>query len=140
MVMYMSVYVGVLFTTDETGVHIQCILHPWLYVLGYLLAFGTVLAKMWRVYHIFHNPMPKMKMKDWHLVLMALGVTAIGIVLLVIRSGLQVSPPQLVRDNENREGRTVRVRAYSLDVFIDSRGHMFCLLGKHHTVFIFMKK
>lgn len=69
------------------------------------------------------------KMKDWHLVLMALGVTAIGIVLLVIRSGLQVSPPQLVRDNENREGRTVRLRAYSLDVFVDSRGHMFCLLA-----------
>ena len=48
-------------------------------------------------------------MKDWHLILMALGVTAIGIALLVIRSGLQVNPPQLIRDNENREGRTVRV-------------------------------
>ena len=35
------------------------------------------------------------KMKDWHFVLMALGVTAIGSVLLVIRSGLQVSPPSL---------------------------------------------
>ena len=40
--------------------HLSTQLHPWLYILGYLLAFGTVLAKMWRVYHIFHNPMPKM--------------------------------------------------------------------------------
>ena len=30
-------------------------------------------------------------------------------------------PSQLVRDNENREGRTVRERAYSLDASIDSR-------------------
>ena len=33
-------------------------LHTWIYVLGYLLAFGTILAKMWRVYQIFHNPAP----------------------------------------------------------------------------------
>ena len=33
-------------------------LHTWIYVLGYLLAFGTILAKMWRVYQIFHNPTP----------------------------------------------------------------------------------
>ena len=33
-------------------------LHTWMYVLGYLLAFGTILAKMWRVYQIFHNPTP----------------------------------------------------------------------------------
>jgi len=33
-------------------------LHTWVYVLGYLLAFGTILAKMWRVYQIFHNPTP----------------------------------------------------------------------------------
>ena len=33
-------------------------LHTWMYVLGYLLAFGTILTKMWRVYQIFHNPSP----------------------------------------------------------------------------------
>ena len=33
-------------------------LHTWMYVLGYLLAFGTILTKMWRVYQIFHNPTP----------------------------------------------------------------------------------
>ena len=33
-------------------------LRTWMYVLGYMLAFGTILAKMWRVYQIFHNPTP----------------------------------------------------------------------------------
>ena len=30
-------------------------LYSWLFTVGYLLAFGTILAKMWRVYQIFHN-------------------------------------------------------------------------------------
>ena len=33
-------------------------LHTWMYLLGYLMAFGTTLAKMWRVYRIFHNSTP----------------------------------------------------------------------------------
>ncbi len=34
-------------------------LSDWLYISGYLLVFGTILAKMWRVYYIFHNPVSK---------------------------------------------------------------------------------
>lgn len=30
----------------------------WLFTVGYSLIFGTIVAKMWRVYHIFHNPAP----------------------------------------------------------------------------------
>ena len=30
----------------------------WVYGIGYLLVYGTILAKMWRVYHIFHSPNP----------------------------------------------------------------------------------
>ena len=30
----------------------------WMYLLGYLMTFGTILAKMWRVYQIFHNSTP----------------------------------------------------------------------------------
>ena len=30
----------------------------WIYGMGYLLVYGTILAKMWRVYQIFHNPTP----------------------------------------------------------------------------------
>ena len=30
-------------------------------IIGYSLAFGAVLAKMWRVYQVFHNPTPNKK-------------------------------------------------------------------------------
>ena len=30
----------------------------WAYGIGYLLVYGTILAKMWRVYQIFHDPSP----------------------------------------------------------------------------------
>ena len=43
-----------MFVCNELFLSFQ--LHPWLYTVGYLLAFGTVLVKMWRVYYIFHNP------------------------------------------------------------------------------------
>ena len=36
-------------------------LQHWLFTIGYSLAFGAVLAKMWRVYQIFNNPTPKKK-------------------------------------------------------------------------------
>lgn len=31
--------------------------------MGYILAFGAVLVKMWRVYHIFKNPHPNKKVE-----------------------------------------------------------------------------
>ena len=82
LLMYFSVYIQLLYSTKERGNHVHCTvrtalqlpstplivnimmknpfmqLHTWMYVLGYLLAFGTILAKMWRVYQIFHNPAP----------------------------------------------------------------------------------
>ena len=142
--------------------------------MGYLLAFGTVLAKMWRVYHIFHNPSPRkmvsvevvcspvatkmqvscwdsnellnlmqsssmkvksllhdtmsqglngvistdlQKLKDWHLVIAVLGVTAVGVALLVTRSALLPKQPKLIKDSENSEGRTVRKRIIVLFEF-----------------------
>ena len=36
-------------------------LQHWLFTIGYSLAFGMVLAKMWRIYQIFHNPTPNKK-------------------------------------------------------------------------------
>ena len=36
----------------------------WLFTVGYSLVFGAVLAKMWRVFHIFHNPKPKKKVRN----------------------------------------------------------------------------
>ena len=86
LLMYFSALVQLLYTTNETANHISCIvrmevpfaireyhkrvkmahtfgifpmqLHTWMYVMGYMLTFGTILAKMWRVYQIFHNPTP----------------------------------------------------------------------------------
>ena len=36
-------------------------LQNWLNTIGYTLAFGTILAKMFRVYYIFNNPSPSKK-------------------------------------------------------------------------------
>ena len=47
-------------------------------------------------------------MKDWHLVIVVLGVTAVGITLLVARSALLPTQPKRIKDSENSEGRTVR--------------------------------
>ena len=37
-------------------VHTQ--VREWLFTIGYTLAYGAMLAKLWRVYKIFHNPAP----------------------------------------------------------------------------------
>ena len=44
--------------------HIQ--IEHWLFTIGYSLAFGTVLAKMWRVYQIFSNPKLNKKVSHVH--------------------------------------------------------------------------
>ena len=75
--MYLSLLVGLLPTVNRHVFHIQCTvsivcLHLyimmytlkvpiWLYGVGYLLVYGPILAKMWRVYQIFHNPSPGKK-------------------------------------------------------------------------------
>ena len=38
-------------------------IHPWFASLGYSLCFGTINAKMWRVFYIFHNPKPAKRKK-----------------------------------------------------------------------------
>ena len=34
--------------------------------IGYSLVFGTILAKLWRIYFIFHDPFKKMKTRVRH--------------------------------------------------------------------------
>ena len=53
------------------------------------------------------------KLKDWHLVIAVLGVTAVGIVLLVTRSALLPKQPELIEDRQDSEGRTVRARIHA---------------------------
>ena len=36
-------------------------IQEWLFTIGYVSAYGALLAKLWRVYKIFHNPAPNKK-------------------------------------------------------------------------------
>ena len=62
------------------------------------------------MFHCMHGVISTdlQKMKDWHLVTALLGVTAVGVTLLVARSALLPKQPKLIKDSENSEGRTVR--------------------------------
>ena len=46
--------------------------------------------------------------KDWHLVMVVLLVTGVGMLLVAVKSAVQYDPPILVKHKENLEGRTVR--------------------------------
>ena len=111
-------------------------LEHWLFAIGYSLAFGAVLAKMWRVFHIFHNPKPKKKvrksftiycynsgdpfkyvntqcalqiMKDWLLIVISLTVCGIVVVLLFLETTVPHLRGAVVleRDSEDSVGRDV---------------------------------
>ena len=47
--------------------------------------------------------------KDWHLVLVVVLIISIAVPLVVGKTVSQRKPPVLLRDNENREGRMVRL-------------------------------
>ena len=50
----------------ENEVTVCMQIQHWLFTIGYSLAFGTVLAKMWRVYQIFNNPKLNKKVRLLH--------------------------------------------------------------------------
>ena len=60
-ILYMDTYFFVIPTTNPQVVTALCNLTPWLTALGYSLCYGTILAKMVRVYYIFDNPTPHKK-------------------------------------------------------------------------------
>ncbi|CAI8043133.1 Gamma-aminobutyric acid type B receptor subunit 2 [Geodia barretti] len=106
--MYLSVFLGLLPSTKKAVIRMQCNVHVWLYGVGYLLVYGTLLAKMWRVYQIFHNPYPnKTILKTWHLMCVVFSVTGVGVLLILARSVAQaLTDPDLVTNKENLEGAT----------------------------------
>jgi gamma-aminobutyric acid type B receptor len=108
LLMYLSVFLGLLPSTKKSVIQMQCNVHVWLYGVGYLLVYGTLLAKMWRVYQIFHNPNPnKTILKTWHLVCVVFSVTGVGVLLILARSVAQaLTDPYLVTNKENPEGAT----------------------------------
>jgi gamma-aminobutyric acid type B receptor len=105
--MYLSVFIGLLPATHETLFRAQCIVHAWVYGIGYLLVYGTILAKMWRVYQIFHNPKPKQGLlKTWHMLCIVATIAGIGVLLLSTKTIVQVFyHPVLVPNSEDPEGR-----------------------------------
>ena len=60
-ILYMDTYFFIIPTTNQQVVTVLCNLTPWLTALGYSLCYGTILAKMVRVYFIFDNPTPQQK-------------------------------------------------------------------------------
>uniref|UniRef100_A0A1X7UH13 G-protein coupled receptors family 3 profile domain-containing protein n=1 Tax=Amphimedon queenslandica TaxID=400682 RepID=A0A1X7UH13_AMPQE len=62
-----------------------CYISLYLDFIGYTIAFGTILSKMWRIYYIFHNPSPNKKiLTDWHLIGLILLITAGMVAILII--------------------------------------------------------
>ncbi|KAL5471263.1 hypothetical protein EMCRGX_G029359 [Ephydatia muelleri] len=90
--MYISVYIYIRPVKDSSGIRGSCVLREWLFVVGYALCFGSVLAKMWRIYYIIQNPTAKkIVFKDWQMIAVALCISAVGVVLLILGTAV----PQL---------------------------------------------
>ena len=60
-VFYVDAIIHVFPTVDHDVIGALCNLTPWLLAIGYSLCYGTILAKMTRVYYIFNNPSLKRK-------------------------------------------------------------------------------
>ena len=61
-ILYMATYFFIIPTTNMQAVIALCNITPWLTALGYSFCYGTILAKMVRVYYIFDKPTPQQKM------------------------------------------------------------------------------
>ena len=66
-ILYVGTYFFIIPTTDQQVHILLCNLTPWLTALGYSLCYGTILAKMLRVYFIFDNPTPPKKKVGYNL-------------------------------------------------------------------------
>ena len=64
-VLYLDTIFFVIPSTDPGVVTVFCNLTPWLTAIGYSLCYGTILAKMARVYYIFNNPSTNKKVCVW---------------------------------------------------------------------------
>ena len=60
-VLFVNLYLFVIPTTNQLAVTVLCNITPWLTAIGYSLCYGTIVAKMIRVFYIFDNPTPKPK-------------------------------------------------------------------------------
>eukprot|EP00731_Ephydatia_muelleri_P021194 Em0013g921a len=86
MVLYTSIFFLAIQSTDETITTAICNVRIWLWAIGYSVAFGPVLGKMYRVYYVFNNPKPKRKrvVKDWMIGVLISVLAGIDVIILVI--------------------------------------------------------
>ncbi|KAL5457081.1 hypothetical protein EMCRGX_G034319 [Ephydatia muelleri] len=84
--MLFSIYLYCISSSDFTLQTIVGKIRLWTQAVGFSLCFGTILAKVWRVYYIFHNPsaVKKTPPKDWQLFLFVMALIVIDIVFLTI--------------------------------------------------------
>lgn len=60
-ILYINICCTVVPSTNPNVVTVFCNLTPWLTAIGYSLCYGTIVAKMCRVYYIFNNPTSQKK-------------------------------------------------------------------------------
>ena len=65
-ILYLNICFYIVPTTNPTAVSVLCNITPWLTALGYSLCYGTILAKMCRIYYIFNDPTPNRKVLFHH--------------------------------------------------------------------------
>lgn len=102
-VLYLDTFFFVIPSTSRDVVNVFCNLTPWLTGIGYSLCYGTILAKMARVYYIFNNPSTNKKVflhvhlkfvvnfvqfvqniKDGILILSVVGLVGVDLIILIV--------------------------------------------------------
>lgn len=63
-IIYLVVFLTVIPVANQMLATILCNLVPWLLAIGYSLCFGTIVAKMFRIYYIFNNPHSKKRVSE----------------------------------------------------------------------------
>ena len=61
-----------------------CLIRIWTLPLSFTLSYGTLFARAWRIYRVFNNPWARRRpYKDYHLMLIVLGATAIDVAIML---------------------------------------------------------
>eukprot|EP00731_Ephydatia_muelleri_P031741 Em0023g248a len=126
--MYISVYLYCISTDNTTVMYIVARIRLWTQIIGFSLCFGTILAKVWRVYYIFHNPsaVKKKPPLDWQLLLFVMSLVVVDITYLIVITFLDDYSPTLELDKEHR---ATRGEDYILNSFMYIKAE-----GKHEKV------
>ncbi|KAL5499598.1 hypothetical protein EMCRGX_G011046 [Ephydatia muelleri] len=87
MMLYISVFFLAIQSKETSSATVICNLRVWLWGIGYSLAFGPILGKIFRIYFIFnYRHANNLNIKDW-MIVMAVGIlVGIDITLLIIAS------------------------------------------------------